>query len=152
VDEGIERHWQIMAYEIAALLAPRTQGEDSQVTAALLNLMEEGRRVSRKTYVQAMEGRESDRAALAGLWADCELLLTPAALGPATTGLVSTGNGLCGRLRSYLAVPSIASPMGATAADNLPLGLQAIGPEGQDGVTLQATKIIAGIVGSPFAP
>jgi Asp-tRNA(Asn)/Glu-tRNA(Gln) amidotransferase A subunit family amidase len=151
VDEGIERHWQIMTHEIAALLAPRIQGEESQVTAALLDLMEEGRRVSRTTYVQAMKGRESDRAALAGLWADCDLLLTPAALGPATTGLAGTGNGVCGRLWSYLAVPSIACPMGATEADHLPLGLQTIGPEGQDGVTLQATKIIAEIVGSPFA-
>ena len=152
VDEGIERQWQIMTHEIAALLAPRIQGEESQVTAALLDLLADGRRVSRKTYVQAMEGRESDRAALAGLWADCDLLLTPAALGPATPGLAGTGNGLCGRLWSYLAVPSIACPMGATEADNLPLGLQTIGPEGQDGATLQATKIIADIVGSPFAP
>jgi Asp-tRNA(Asn)/Glu-tRNA(Gln) amidotransferase A subunit family amidase len=140
VDEGIERQWQIMTHEIAALLAPRIQGEESQVTAALLDLLADGRRVSRKTYVQAMEGRESDRAALAGLWADCDLLLTPAALGPATPGLAGTGNGLCGRLWSYLAVPSIACPMGATEADNLPLGLQTIGPEGQDGATLQARR------------
>jgi Asp-tRNA(Asn)/Glu-tRNA(Gln) amidotransferase A subunit family amidase len=49
-------------------------------------------------------------------------------------------------------VPGIASPMGATEVDNLPLGLQTIGPEGQDGVTLQAVKIVAEIVGSPFAP
>jgi Asp-tRNA(Asn)/Glu-tRNA(Gln) amidotransferase A subunit family amidase len=55
-------------------------------------------------------------------------------------------------LWSYLAVPSIACPMGATEADHLPLGLQTIGPEGQDGATLQATKIIADTVGSPFAP
>jgi Asp-tRNA(Asn)/Glu-tRNA(Gln) amidotransferase A subunit family amidase len=152
VDEGIERHWQIMSHEIAALLAPRIQGKESQVTAALLDLLEEGRRVSGQTYVQALEGRESDRAALAGLWADCDFLLTPAALGPATNGLASTGNGLCGRLWSYLAVPSIACPMGATEVDCLPLGLQTIGPEGHDGATLQATKIIAEIVGSPFAP
>ncbi|GAA1236974.1 amidase [Pseudonocardia alaniniphila] len=152
VDAGIERHWQIMTHEIAALLAPRIQGEESQVTAALLDMLEEGRRVSRATYVEAMEGRESDRAALAGMWADCDLLLTPAALGPATPGLDSTGDPLCGRLWSYLAVPSIACPMGATEADRLPLGLQTIGPEGQDGATMLATKIIADIVGSPFAP
>jgi Asp-tRNA(Asn)/Glu-tRNA(Gln) amidotransferase A subunit family amidase len=152
VDAGIERQWQIMSHEIAALLAPRIRGEESQVTAALLDLLEQGRRVSRKTYDEAMEARESDRAALAGLWEDCDLLLTPAALGPATAGLASTGNGLCGRLWSYLGVPSIACPMGATEADHYPLGLQTIGPQGQDGATLLATKIVADIVGSPFAP
>lgn len=152
VDEGIERQWQIMTHEIAPLLAPRIQGAESQVSAALRDLLEEGRQVGPSTYARAREGRESDRAALARLWTDCDLLLTPAALGPATPGLGSTGNGLCGRLWSYLGVPSIACPMGATEADHLPLGLQTIGPEGRDGATLQATKIVAEIVGSPFAP
>jgi hypothetical protein len=42
--------------------------------------------------------------------------------------------------------------MEATEAGNLPLGLQTIGAEGRDGSTLQATKIIFEILGSPFAP
>jgi len=152
IGDGLARQAQITCYEVDKLLSPRIRGREPMVTAALLNLIEEGRRLPEEEYRKALEMRDADRAAMARVWQDCDLLLTPAAVGPASVGLASTGNGLCGRLWSYLGVPSIACPMGATHDARLPLGLQTIGPEGMDGATLRATAIVASIVGSPFSP
>jgi Asp-tRNA(Asn)/Glu-tRNA(Gln) amidotransferase A subunit family amidase len=152
VGDAIARHGHILGHEVDKLLTPRIKGREPMVTAALLNLIEDGRRLPVETYRKALELRAVDRAAMAGLWRDWDLLLTPAALGPAPPGLATTGNGYCGRLWTYLGTPSIACPMAATQDGQLPLGLQTIGPEGKDGAVLQATRIVAGIVGSPFSP
>ncbi|MFS2157885.1 amidase [Pseudomonas sp. Pseusp122] len=75
------------------------------------------------------------RADLPGVFASCDLLLTPSALGEAESGLERTGDPLFSRAWSALGLPSVHLPTGVGPA-GLPLGVQLIGPEGSDSDTL----------------
>lgn len=103
------------------------------------NRLEEGARVTAVEYLAALEGREAARAEmLAGPFAACDLLLTPAARMPvplahevdATAGeamqrMIAQVSALT-RTISMLGFPALVTPMGMDAR-GVPLALQLIG-------------------------
>ncbi|MFJ0763109.1 amidase family protein, partial [Bordetella bronchiseptica] len=75
------------------------------------------------------------RRAYAELWADYDLIVTPAALGAAPAGIASSGDSLLNRNWSLLGVPTLSLPNGADPR-GLPLAMQLAGSHGGDAALL----------------
>jgi Asp-tRNA(Asn)/Glu-tRNA(Gln) amidotransferase A subunit family amidase len=106
----------------------------------LSQLVERGLSIPEQRYNHARELLESTR--LESLFHEVDLLITPAAPGPAPLGLGSTGDPVMNAVWTGLGLPALSIPM-PVAADELPLGLQIIGArEAGDFLLTQAEAII----------
>ncbi|MDF0546150.1 amidase [Sphingobium sp. H39-3-25] len=98
---------------------------------------------SESSYRDALQTQRDGVARSHALFASVDLLLLPGAPGVAPLGLGSTGDPAFQRIWTALGVPCLGFP-GAWTQDGLPLGLQMIGPRGQDRQLLSnAAAIVA---------
>ncbi|MEL7462356.1 MAG: amidase family protein, partial [Pseudomonadota bacterium] len=68
-----------------------------------------------------------------------DVILCPAAPGPAPEGLASTGNAIFNGLWTYLGTPAITLPL-FEAENDLPMGVQLVGPRGNDARLLRSAR------------
>jgi len=80
------------------------------------------------------------RAALPSHFGSCHVWLTPAGPGPAPIGLAATGDPVFNRIWTLLHVPCVSVP--CIRENGLPVGLQVIGPPGQDETTLAIASFL----------
>ena len=96
-----------------------------------------------------LEGARQDlarmRACFDGLIGEDEIVLTPAAPGPAPRGLEWTGDAGCNFLWTALHVPCVTVPAGRTL-DGLPLGVQVVGRRGRDRAALATAQWLAAVM------
>jgi Asp-tRNA(Asn)/Glu-tRNA(Gln) amidotransferase A subunit family amidase len=139
-NDAWEVHRTIMAVEMAHNLAPFVaRGVPS---TALQELLAHGKAVSAVQYLRALQQAESYAASLADIFNMYDAILTPAAPGVAPKGLASTGNPAFCTLWTLTGLPALSLPL-LVGEDNLPLGVQLVGPAGRDGRLLRtATALI----------
>ncbi len=102
-----------------------------QLSPRLLELMEAGQQTSYASYTAAMALAERCRRYLEVVFTSHDVLLVPSAPGEAPAGLSATGNPLFNRIWTLLHVPAVSLP-GYVGANGLPVGVQVIGPIGED--------------------
>ena len=93
--------------------------------------IEEGLQMPAHTYLAALAHQDALGAALEPVFARCDAILCPAALGPAPEGLGSTGDSIFNGLWTMAGTPAITLPL-LTAPNGLPMGVQLVGPVGGD--------------------
>lgn len=146
-----EDHPVIMAYE-AVRERPEIVARIDEVSAPLADLVQRGLRIEEEDYRHAGFRVERSGIDLDQLLGGDTLILGPAALGPAPTGLGATGSPIMSRPWQVLGRPVVVIP-GITTATGLPLGLQLIGQAGDEGRLLaeaeRLEKWFAGIQSSP---
>ncbi|MBC9725113.1 amidase [Streptomyces sp. TRM68367] len=145
-----EAHATVMAYEAAHALAP--EAEHPQALSAHLNeLLERGRNTSAAAYEAALAARDSARTRILELLYRADVILGPAAPGPAPHGLHSTGTPVLSRPWQLLGLPVVTVP-GHRDPHGMPLGLQLIGhPDRADrllGIARHTETLIRGLHGS----
>ncbi len=86
-------------------------------------------------YRAALAQAEAARARLPEIFADVDVLITASAPGEAPHGLESTGSAAVGALWTPLHLPCVSLPV-FKGHDAMPMGLQALGPLGQDNALL----------------
>jgi amidase len=86
------------------------------------------------TYDAARQLAAEARAGLAACFGACQVWLAPSGPGPAPIGLGATGDPVFNRVWTLLHVPCVSIP--CLRRHGLPVGLQVIGPPGQDANTL----------------
>jgi Asp-tRNA(Asn)/Glu-tRNA(Gln) amidotransferase A subunit family amidase len=104
--------------------------------------IDEGKSVQARDYIAALDWRGVMNAGLEAVFARCDAILCPAALGPAPNGLEDTGSAIFNGLWTLSGVPTVTLPV-FTAENGLPMGLQLVGRRGDDARLLRTARWLA---------
>lgn len=139
-ESGVEAARTVNRVELAHRFGPLMDRGADVLSPVLVNMIEEGRRVSGVDYVDALNARARYYASIEEIVINHGTILTPAALGPAPEGLDSTGNPIFCAFWTYLGVPAVSLPL--LEADGLPMGVQLVGLRGDDGRLLRTANAL----------
>jgi Asp-tRNA(Asn)/Glu-tRNA(Gln) amidotransferase A subunit family amidase len=145
-DRAIDMHRTVMEVEMAHnLQRDFEQGGDS-MSSVLRALIERGRAALAVDYMRALAGSAPLNAALDGVFDEYDAILTPAAPGPASRGLDSTGSPAFCSLWTYLGTPAVTLPL-LQSESGLPIGVQLIGRRGNDARLLRTANWLVKTIG-----
>ena len=137
--ESFKSLWQavktVQDYEGARTHEESYQRYGRAVGAKLAELIERGLATPREPYQAALEQIARAKRDMAQVFTQYDVILTPAALGPAPATLASTGDPRMNAPWTGLGCPAISIPMAAPSGA-LPLGLQLAAAPGADGSLL----------------
>ena len=143
---GLPRaHELVMAFDIARNLEPEWRDHASELSGALRDYIEEGRRVEAGAVEAAVALADRCRAALPEVLAGRDALLVPAALGEAPVGR-ATGDPLPCRAWTLLGTPAISVP-GLSGPAGMPIGVQLVGLAGGEEELLGAAAWVEKALG-----
>jgi Asp-tRNA(Asn)/Glu-tRNA(Gln) amidotransferase A subunit family amidase len=136
--------WQrtVMEADIAANYASEWRSGRDRLSASLRDQIERGCATAPAAYQQALTQMAPVIAALAGVFADHDVILTPSTLGTAPQGLGSTGDPAFCTLWTFCGMPALNLPL-LRGANGLPLGIQLVGPLLGDARVLRAARWLA---------
>lgn len=97
-----------------------------------------GKTIPARDYIAALDWPDVLYAGLGEVFNRCDAILTVAAPGPAPLGLESTGDAVFNSLWTMLGVPTVTIPV--LQVDGLPMGVQLVGPRGNDGRLLRSAR------------
>jgi len=117
-------------YEGARFHQQRFNEHGARLGAELVDLVEKGLQISAERYNETVRYVDSCKPRFTELFKATPVILTPAAVGPAPLGLVSTGDPRMNAPWTALGTPAISIPI--PVASGLPLGLQLTADHGQD--------------------
>ncbi len=133
----------IQVFEGVRCCAYELKHHREQLSPRLLELMEVGLQTPYQDYAAALALAERCRRHLETVFTTHDVLLVPSAPGEAPAGLLATGNPLFNRMWTLLHVPAISLP-GYVGENGLPVGVQVIGPIGEDDQLLSIADWIHG--------
>ena len=104
--------------------------------------MDEGKSILARDYIAALDWRDVMNAGLDAVFARCDAILCPAALGPAPKGLDDTGSAIFNGLWTLGGMPAVTLPL-FSAENGLPMGVQLVGRRGDDARLLRTARWLA---------
>jgi Asp-tRNA(Asn)/Glu-tRNA(Gln) amidotransferase A subunit family amidase len=138
----------IMAVEAASNLEMVALKDASLLSSTLRDFLAEGRATGAEDYQRALKTRLSLQTELERFFGGYDAMITPPATGEAPATLEQTGNpGFCS-IWSLCGVPAVTIPVGF-GPRGLPLGLQIVGPHGNDSQLLSAARWCEGVFPLP---
>jgi Asp-tRNA(Asn)/Glu-tRNA(Gln) amidotransferase A subunit family amidase len=143
-ERGVAAAGIIQGVELSHHYGPILDRTPELVSKGLAERIEAGRRVNAVDYVAALETRQDYYRTVQELFTDYGTILTPAALGPAPKDHNTTGNPVFCAFWTYLGVPAVTLPL--LEADGMPLGVQLVGPRGDDGRLLRSARLFEKMV------
>jgi Asp-tRNA(Asn)/Glu-tRNA(Gln) amidotransferase A subunit family amidase len=117
-----------------------------QMSPALTDLLDRGKRITPEQHARNLARREEYRRWLDGLHDGCDAIVTIPAPGEAPPGLANTGDAVFCSLWSLTGLPAITMPSGR-GPRGLPLGLQVVGRYREDERALQVAAWCEGVLG-----
>jgi amidase len=120
----------VWTFEIARCLADEHLRAREAIREPLRGMLDDGRRMPIAEYEEALRHVHACRAAVPSGFEGVDALVVPAAPGEAPDA-ATTGDPIFNRAWSALGGPALTVPAGAGPA-GLPLGLQVVGPPGDD--------------------
>ncbi len=136
----------IMAAEAARTLAEIRREHGPLLSQVLRDFLAEGERVGPEREADARARADRARADLPRIFSGVDVLLTPAAIGEAPLGLVSTGDPAFNRIWTLLGTPCLSLP-GARGPAGMPVGVQLVAAPGRDGDLVAAAGWVAAALG-----
>ena len=136
-DAALDTHHVIMQAEMAAVHGEGVRERGAEYGPRLRAAVETGSLVSAELYVKAQQVRRVIRRAMQPLFAQVDVVLAPAAPGPAPKGLGFTGDPAFNAPWSLLGVPCLSLPAGLSP-EGLPLAVQLIAAPWQEARLLAA--------------
>jgi Asp-tRNA(Asn)/Glu-tRNA(Gln) amidotransferase A subunit family amidase len=141
--EAWNLHQTIMEAEMAANLEREWERGRDRFSERLLALLERGRNVRAVDYQRALARIAPIHESFVELFEQrYDAILTPAAVGTAPAGLLSTGDPVFCTLWTLCGMPAISLPL-LQGANGLPLGVQLVGPRNGDARLLRTTRWLA---------
>jgi Asp-tRNA(Asn)/Glu-tRNA(Gln) amidotransferase A subunit family amidase len=141
----IECHRRMMGREMVAALSYEWLHLRDKITERTRQSLTGNADVTLEQYDEAVEQAPLLYAIFERLFQECDVLLTPAAVGEAPHGLDSTGDPTFNCGWTLLRVPCVTVPAG-TGPLGLPVGVQIVGRRGQDARTLAAASFVESIL------
>jgi Asp-tRNA(Asn)/Glu-tRNA(Gln) amidotransferase A subunit family amidase len=138
-DHAVEMHRDVMNADMAKSLAGYYERGKDKLTDTLCQMIEFGQKVSAVDYNKALEGRELLNSGLNSVFDFYDIIMTPATTGAAPVGLDATGSPIFNTLWTYCGVPAITLPL-LQGSNGMPLGVQLIGPRGDDARLLRTAR------------
>ena len=137
--DAVTLHRLIMESDLALSFAPEYQHGAAQLSATLRQMIERGQRHLAVDYNRAVARIPIFNAALDDVFHEFHAIVTPATIGEAPRGLETTGNPVFCTLWTLCGLPTITVPI-MQGAEGLPLGVQLVGPRGDDARLLQCAR------------
>ena len=139
--------WQktVMEAEIATHYAAEWQQGRDRLSPSLCSQIERGRAVAAVDYQHALAQISRVNAAFEPLYAEYDVILTPAVAGTAPRGLDSTGDPAFCTLWTFCGMPSLTLPL-LRGTNGLPLGVQLVAPRYCDAQLLRAARWLCDVV------
>ena len=141
-DSAIARHRMIMNADLAKSLGHYYENGRDQISDVLTGMIEDGQKVLAVDYNRAIDWAALLNAGFEKMFDKCDAVITPAATGEAPAGLDATGSPIFCTLWTYLGVPAVSLPL-FVGSKGLPIGLQVIGPRGDDARLLRTARWLA---------
>lgn len=109
------------------------------LSAELQDAVQQGSATLAKDYLTALDWPDVLNSGLEEIFERADAILTPATLGPAPKGLDSTGDAIFNSLWTFIGTPAVTIPA-MTSEEGLPMGVQLIGPRGEDARLLRSAR------------
>jgi len=134
--------------EMAKHFAPYCRRGRDQLSSETLEAIDEGLAVSARDYLDALDWPAVLTAGLDTIFENCDALITPAATGAAPHGHASTGDPIFNGLWTFCGMPCVTLPL-LESSDGLPMGVQLVGPKGDDARLLRTARWLASLLEQP---
>jgi Asp-tRNA(Asn)/Glu-tRNA(Gln) amidotransferase A subunit family amidase len=139
VERAVEWHQTINNAELAHCLRHERARSPTGFGPALLDRLHRADSIRAIDYLQAIERIPHVASAFDEYFERFDAILTPASLGAAPPIEESTGDPIMQTVWSLAGLPAVNLPL-ITLANDMPMGIQAIGPAGQDARLLRACR------------
>ena len=106
------------------------RGRD-QLSPEILEAIDKGNDVKARDYLAALDWRKVLNAGLDEVFKRCDVIITPAAPGPAPANLQTTGNPIFNGLWTFCGTPAVTIPL-LWSQGGMPMGIQLVGRVGDD--------------------
>ncbi len=143
-ERGVAAAGIVQGVELSFHYGPILDRAPELVSPQLAKRIEAGRRVNAMDYVAALNARKDYYETVQELFTDYGTILTPAALGPAPKDHNTTGDPVFCAFWTFLGVPTVTLPL--LEVDGMPLGVQLVGPRGDDGRLLRGARLFEKLV------
>lgn len=137
--DGVGLHQLILESDLALSFAPEFERGADQLSPTLRQMLDRGQHHLAADYNRAVARIAVYNAALDDVFHEMHAILTPAAAGEAPRGLESTGSPMFSTLWTLCGLPCVTVPL-MQGADGMPLGVQLVGPRGDDAKLLQCAR------------
>jgi len=144
-DEAVGWHTTIMEADLAKSYAHEYQTGKDKLSKTLVEMIERGQKILAVDYNRAVDGIGLLNSLLPAIFAQCDAILTPATTGTAPKGLASTGSPIFCSIWTLCGAPAVTVPI-LQGEDGLPLGVQLVGPKGDDARLLRTARWLVDIV------
>jgi len=138
-DEAVAMHGLIMNVDLAGAFARYSEHGADKLSPRLNEMLTAGREARAVDYMGARAWRDIFSRALADLFRECDALITPATTGEAPQGLDATGSPAFCSLWTLCGLPAVTVPL-LVGANGMPIGVQLIGPHGDDARLLRTAR------------
>lgn len=137
--EAISAHAALMFGGFSRNLQTYYERGREQLSERMRAAIEDGHKITAAQYLTALDWQDVLYAGLEKVFERYDAIITPAAPGEAPAGLDSTGNPAFCTPWTLLGMPAISLPL-MEGPNNLPLGVQLVGPRGNDGRLLRTAN------------
>jgi len=144
-DEALGWHADIMDADLAKSYAREYDTGRDKLSKKLCAMIERGQKILAVDYNRAVDGIELLNSLLPAIFAQCDAIITPATAGTAPKGLESTGSPAFCTIWTMCGTPAVTLPL-MQGEDGLPLGVQLVGPKGEDARLLRTARWLVDIV------
>ena len=145
VSKAYENHMRLIASEVARVHRDLFTEYGQAYPPKLRDLILLGNKVSNERLQDIYSHRGQTMSVFDKLFETYDLLLAPAAPGPAPKGIQTTGDHRMNLLTTYTGQPALTLPC-ALSSDGLPLGVQLVGRKNNDQFVLAVGSLIEDIL------
>jgi Asp-tRNA(Asn)/Glu-tRNA(Gln) amidotransferase A subunit family amidase len=145
-NDAVAQHRTIMEADLARSFEREYARGKDKLSSILREMIERGQKVLAVDYNHAVSQIPVLNRALDKVFDWSDAILTPAATGEAPIGLESTGSPIFCTIWTLCGMPAISLPL-LQGAHGMPMGVQLVGPKGDDALLLRTARWLVNLAG-----